>query len=113
MFNLSLARKLIVRQKNNQQEQALKQRDRGYWFSPTGIQTMDNKSALEFAESMVDACHKSEEKDKDYVVEVTKKGTWYSAPYDGEDTSGVVILRSIKMKEDSEEDDKSSNIIDF
>ena len=101
-----------MRQKYNQQEQALKHRDKGYWHSPTGIQTMDNKAASEFAESMLDACQKSKEKDKDYVVEVTKKGTWYSAPYNGEDTSGVVILRSIKVP-DEEEADAETNVIEF
>lgn len=100
-----------MRQKHDLQKQAMKQRDRGYFFNPPGIQTMDSKAALEFAESMVDACYKSDEKNKDYVVEVTKKGTWYSAPYNGEDTSGVVILRSIKMKEETEEDDNESNIV--
>jgi len=101
-----------VRNKYNQQDQALKHRDKGYWYSPTGIQTMDSKAACEFAESMIDARQKSQENDTDYVVEVTKKGTWYSAPYKGEDTSGVVILRSIKVvEEEAKEDDSDSNVV--
>ena len=43
-------------------------------------------------EKINDLCDKAELYEKDYVVEVTPKGTWYSAPYNGEDTSGVVIL---------------------
>ena len=82
----------VMRERINQMEQAMKQRDKGYFFLPSGIQTMDKNSARDFAESMLDACDKAELYEKDYVVEVTPKGTWYSAPYNGEDTSGVVIL---------------------
>ena len=41
-------------------EQAMKQRDKGYFFLPSGIQTMDKNSARDFAESMLDACDKAE-----------------------------------------------------
>ena len=97
-----------MRERINQMEQAMKQRDKGYFFLPSGIQTMDKNSARDFAESMLDACDKAELYEKDYVVEVTPKGTWYSAPYNGEDTSGVVILF---VEQSNDTDDE--NIVSF
>ena len=78
--------------------QAWENREKGYFLMPSSLLVADKDSAREFAEAMLDACDKAEQYRKDYVVEVTKKGTLYSAPWYGEDTSGVVIF-TVKHKD--------------
>lgn len=97
-----------MRKRINIMEQAMKQRDKGYFFLPSVIQTMDKNSARDFAESVLDACDKAELYEKNYVVEVTAKASWYSAPYKGEDTSGVVIL--FAEQSNNTDDDKIVNL---
>ena len=97
-----------MRKRINIMEQAMNQRDKGYFFLPSVIQTMDKNSARDFAESVLDACDKAELYEKNYVVEVTTKASWYSAPYKGEDTSGLVIL--FMNPTDDINDDKIVNL---
>ena len=78
--------------------QAWENREKGYFFMPSSLLVVDKNSAKEFAEAILDACDKAEQYKKNYVVELTKKGTFYSAPWYGEDTSGLVIF-TVKHKD--------------
>ena len=80
--------------------QAYQNRHKGYFLFKNIMFGLSTHEGRELAETILDACDKVDMYKKDYVIDITNKGTLFSAPWHGEDTSSLVVFCS-KIKKDS------------